>query len=1721
MGYPLPDISYDTFKRTKWWQKVVQLQGRAILDSDFNEAQDIARYRDWLNLTTAVALDTRIGDGFRVTEAAVPINNVNLTGGLAISFGAVVLAEGDTVLSSGVRVFTYEPTNPTYFNRVCEGTVTFVDAPNHRVMDENKSWLPDHRLSGCRLAMTSGPERGNVFTIKNDYGTGWTENSLVLEQLGSFGVQAGDTYVVLPPKLTTPSLGSSDRVRTDLVYLQTWYEHINSDEDPTMISPLLPDAQSNRVQLRWCVRVAEGYYDPATARMISGELPTASDSDDPFGVHYTPLATISRPSGEPRIFTSQISNYRGVEVPLPALSQEVVDGRTSGWFGDFSSLELRLEQMENTVRDSKLFNGSFELGEAVGSNIPGWIPSSTSWLVTTTAAQHQSRCVRVDHESRHTTRTETLVSLPFYVRPNQKIRFSGAAKCGQSGATVTAILELFDNFATWNGIPALSKVLTFGSGTGDWTPLEDTFYLGARNQWGRVRLVVERLENGSVYFDDLRVEYLEEAMNNTRGQFPAVEVFSGRFGEGFRGWNVNQQYAQTSNVQVIEATGEWPTLKLSPSGSITAPEIGSWPVNVGAINTLDDVLVLSFEGRYSGLNYGVLAAGPYVYLKFYDSGFNEVTTANEPLYLNVQDWGTAATETQNPAASPAFNMYTGLFSVPANAAMFTVHLGLSSTAGSAEFRNLQVLRFGSSVQMDVNQSYHDLCANGEFGRGLLDSDLTDVQKLDPDLGKFEVMNWQLSGESSQIIHWVKNTPTISSPSGDRVVEFRVDGATAIPLPGVAMLQTATRTMTQQDFLHGFVLDFQYSYGSVPINATFSVEVEFLDSTGVAVGSVTSIDLLDPAAATKDWTRKVVGVAPPSPQTVTVGGGSVFSAPVYLRFGFRMSLPSAAGSAFYARVAGVKLWSRTIPTSNNPLTDTQYKALKGYWTHDSVGHEKLDTFYTTGWQEPADDNRYLLEKDRDLMRYTRPHAQRHYPGADGVPDEYLPEGQADDVIPNATAGQTGLLSSADWEKFNDAIQKEDLAGLFHYGVHEGLYVDEYGKVWPGYAIDYNNRRLELAAPVQLTIPSDPLGATNENRADVVYIIYDSVTSQPAVRILSGQAVGSNYLLPDMTVFNEGGALQDAIILAVCQWDQQQYEDEYVPLSDGDKLLYRKHWHGTGTRTPPVPPSVQQTWKDYDVWQTPIEYLFNAANVGSGNAPGDEPQTIVLSPPPGGHVVAYPYIPTYNILDSRFSAYRIIRLRDDDLVMFYTINPNDYAAEEEGVSYRSVAFAEFGNSPHADIGWGDGYPLTGAFTHWEDFLTTYRLVINRMKGFSDGTAETTWDDSVPSMKDIKGTTNAGDAVPVTLLTLKNLLNTSSGSTATYGITNDNVKNTAYIEQKKLDWFAQSSAFVFGYWESMCRFFIWMGSSPEDEYDFGADFHGTVHPSPGVTLGQCPAHFKPIGLHQTGDNDVATFVTPEDVGSGGETVATLTSKFASTSTSNLSYGPAPLHAHSDLSTVGPFSEDSASFGVQSVLLPPGTDRFQVKLRFAATAEDLVLSGTGSPPPYLQFFLIMSLLNPRVMRTPSHWRTFMPETGEDTDDGAGVIAYSTPLMCNMELDQGGDSRWDGKAYVDYWLAINGLSSLTPRPNSGPCTPPYAPYQWALPDDYETVLVRFDVAYRLRHATFGDQVGSSLCQARVMGSRGRLRDVKTSGAEDYEVFPVLPCPIMYSCSRQAHNIWA
>ena len=128
-----PSVGYDSFQRDKQWAKVSLLNGGDISNTDFNEAQDICRYRDFLTIANSVGLNTRIADGFRIVESSSTTNNFDVLGGTAVSYGSIVFTEGDFTVDSGARAFSYNSIAPNYYNYLFTGKVSAAEALTKRV----------------------------------------------------------------------------------------------------------------------------------------------------------------------------------------------------------------------------------------------------------------------------------------------------------------------------------------------------------------------------------------------------------------------------------------------------------------------------------------------------------------------------------------------------------------------------------------------------------------------------------------------------------------------------------------------------------------------------------------------------------------------------------------------------------------------------------------------------------------------------------------------------------------------------------------------------------------------------------------------------------------------------------------------------------------------------------------------------------------------------------------------------------------------------------------------------------------------------------------------------------------------------------------------------------------------------------------------------------------------------------------------------------------------------------------------------------------------------------------------------------------------------------------------------------------------------------------------------------------------------------------------------
>lgn len=264
----VPNISSDTFNLIKEYAKVVLQQGVPILDSDWNELQDVLRMQSikqnivtFGNSRMAPGASSDV-PGFRVTGDGSD-NNFIITGGLACVEGVLVPSQHG-VTEPGDIYYDSED------NYILNGAVTAVGGGT--ITDENVFYELFLNVVGCRIRMTSGAEIGNTFTVT-------VRNSATQLTLdgGTGSIAPGDTYLLLPPALTTPGT-----VRVDEVYIQAWFDDINAEEDTALLNPALGLEPSHRSKLRSCVRVAEGGATPVTPDPYS------------FGVRHMKIGYIER-----------------------------------------------------------------------------------------------------------------------------------------------------------------------------------------------------------------------------------------------------------------------------------------------------------------------------------------------------------------------------------------------------------------------------------------------------------------------------------------------------------------------------------------------------------------------------------------------------------------------------------------------------------------------------------------------------------------------------------------------------------------------------------------------------------------------------------------------------------------------------------------------------------------------------------------------------------------------------------------------------------------------------------------------------------------------------------------------------------------------------------------------------------------------------------------------------------------------------------------------------------------------------------------------------------------------------------------------------------------------------------------------------------------------------------------------------------------------------------
>lgn len=312
----VPNTSRDSFQFSKMYDGVVLQQGVPIPDSDWNELDDIRRIMSVLDSIYLWGQDMQVPVPGTATPGFLPVgtglsNDFVISAGSALVGGVLVLS----TMAEPPAAITYAAAG----NFIADDGV--VESFGAGILTEStKNWQAFHDLlatashGACRVRFTSGAESGNTYDI-----TAYTATTLTL----SGGAPSpGDTYIVLPPALTTPG-----GARTDEVYLMVWWEDTAGEEDTglPLIHPGLGVETSHRRRRRWTVRVAENGTTPSTP------------SRHGFGVRYRKIGELSR-TASATISAGQVSGIASLagETYIDHLN----NGASHGFTGAYTAAAL-------------------------------------------------------------------------------------------------------------------------------------------------------------------------------------------------------------------------------------------------------------------------------------------------------------------------------------------------------------------------------------------------------------------------------------------------------------------------------------------------------------------------------------------------------------------------------------------------------------------------------------------------------------------------------------------------------------------------------------------------------------------------------------------------------------------------------------------------------------------------------------------------------------------------------------------------------------------------------------------------------------------------------------------------------------------------------------------------------------------------------------------------------------------------------------------------------------------------------------------------------------------------------------------------------------------------------------------------------------------------------------------------------------------------------------
>ena len=312
---PTPNLSTQgTFDRRNLYKNVRFQQGKPVLDTELNDAQDMSLEE----VFAKARLDTRFSGvetspfEFAVLPAdvapasvlnednfAITLGRLPTRGGIIDTDSLHQIAEDQWTIPYDGFLYTQNGGNsPDAFgNYVFKGFVSDTDptATTTKLVDLSKNYGAHHLLvesttaftitdglqpktlnvktGGCRVMFTNAVNQANV-NVPVEI-TGVSGTTLVFNALPA-DIKVGDEYIILPPNMLAQSRNSwdsADNYETvigaednplQVIFINSWQEDISSNEDSNIENPNIGTETSHRTQLRWTARIAHIYGDAIT-----------------------------------------------------------------------------------------------------------------------------------------------------------------------------------------------------------------------------------------------------------------------------------------------------------------------------------------------------------------------------------------------------------------------------------------------------------------------------------------------------------------------------------------------------------------------------------------------------------------------------------------------------------------------------------------------------------------------------------------------------------------------------------------------------------------------------------------------------------------------------------------------------------------------------------------------------------------------------------------------------------------------------------------------------------------------------------------------------------------------------------------------------------------------------------------------------------------------------------------------------------------------------------------------------------------------------------------------------------------------------------------------------------------------------------------------------------------------------------------------------------------